>query len=188
MEILGEDHYEFYIEGNVKLSFYRPQNNVPTLNPGLRYNNITTPSPQELLGMKVYVLTQRLAYRDYYDIAVLLDKGMNLHDGIKYALDFSKHELHAKDVIQRLLSPTLYQREDSFLNLNPQYDISGEDIRDFIKQTMLTEFQQNDKPDKIFKSFRSLTLTRQQEKTLAAYLSFKSGENNSPSEDNGPHL
>lgn len=154
-EALGPNHFLITLQGNVKLSFFRPENNVPTLTVGLRYNNIKTPTLQELLGMKLYVITQRTAFRDYYDIYSLLKKGYNLHDGIKYACDFSKHDIHSKDILKRLVSPSLFKKDESFNQLNPIYNVNSNEIYKVIQNTMLAETKNITDNDKIYKNIKA---------------------------------
>lgn len=157
LETFGEDHFEIHLRGDVKLSFFRPKNNVPQLNSSFQYNNIKTPPLQELLGMKLYVISQRLNFRDYYDIACLLQAGYNLHDGIKYACDFSRHTVHSKGILQRLMAPALFPKTDLFLKMEPQQNLSPNEIRDIIKDKMYKEVQESLARDKIIKGFSSHT-------------------------------
>ena len=46
-----------------------------TMKIGWRYNNLKTPTLQELLGMKLFALCVRTVFRDYYDIYCLLEAG-----------------------------------------------------------------------------------------------------------------
>ena len=43
-EFLGRNQLQIFVNGNVKLSFFRPENAVPVLGRGFVYNNITTPT------------------------------------------------------------------------------------------------------------------------------------------------
>ena len=60
-ELLGSDHFLVFIsDRKVKLSFFRPENPVKTMEMGLKYNNLKAPSLQDLLGMKVQRLLRHL--------------------------------------------------------------------------------------------------------------------------------
>lgn len=136
-EILGDDHFLMFInEGKVKLSFYRPQNPVKTMKVGWRHNNIKTPTLQELLGMKVFTVCIRNEFRDYYDIYCLLRTGCDLDEAISYASHLSRHTIRSKTIYSNLLSPQLYRKSDDFQRISPLYDVSPEQIRDFIKTIM----------------------------------------------------
>ncbi len=137
--MLGGDHLEMYVDGVVKLSFFRPRNNVPHITPGPRFNNIATVAPQDLLGMKLWVTTQRVKFRDYYDIFSLLKDGYSLSEGIRYACAFSKHVVHSKDIYSTLLNDRMFVKPDGFKTMDPKYDVRPEDICGFIKKTMEEE-------------------------------------------------
>ncbi len=62
-EFLGKNQLQIFVDGNVKLSFFRPENSVPELGKGFVYNNIVTPSLQELLGMKLFTVAVRSVFR-----------------------------------------------------------------------------------------------------------------------------
>lgn len=134
-EILGDDHFLLMLSGKVKLSFFRPENPVPYINEGYSFNNIKTPSLQDLLGMKIFTTTVRNVYRDYYDIYCLLENGLNFKEGLDYALNFSRHTIHTKSVLINLITPQLFQKESDFNeNLKPKYDVTSEEICERIKE------------------------------------------------------
>lgn len=139
-EILGDDHFLVYInKGRVKLSFYRPENPVKTLKTGWQHNNLKVPTLQELLGMKLYALCVRTVFRDYYDIYCLLIAGADLDEAVSYASYLSRHTLRSKTMYTRLLSPQLFRKDEDFMRMSPCYDVSSEDIRDYIKTVMEKE-------------------------------------------------
>ena len=133
-EFLGKNQLQVFVNGNVKLSFFRPENSVPELGKGFIYNNIVTPSLQELLGMKLFTITVRSAFRDYYDIYALLKEGYNLAKGVDYAGRFSRHTIHSKFIYSILLNDNYFHKPAEFSLLEPKYDVSTTDIADFIKQ------------------------------------------------------
>lgn len=136
-EILGDDHFLLFInKGKVKLSFYRPENPVKTMMVGWQHNNLKTPTLQELLGMKLYTVCLRTVFRDYYDIYCLLQADCDLDEAVSYASYLSRHTIRSKTMYTRLLSPQLFRKDDDFLRMSPQYDISAEEIRDAVKAAM----------------------------------------------------
>ena len=136
-EILGDDHFLVFInQGKVKLSFYRPENPVKTMKVGWQYNNIKAPTLQELLGMKVYAICLRMVFRDYYDIYCLLEKGCDLDEAVSYASYLSRHTIRSKTMYSRMLSPQLFRKDDDFLRMSPKYNVSADDIRNRIKETL----------------------------------------------------
>lgn len=133
-DILGDDHFLLTLPGNVKLSFFRPENPVPYINDGYNYNNVKAPSIQDLLGMKIYTTSVRNTFRDYYDIYSLLEEGLDFQQGVEYALNFSRHTIHTKDILTTLITPQLFQKESDFNEkLKPKYDITSEQISERIK-------------------------------------------------------
>lgn len=133
-EFLGKNQLQIFVNGNVKLSFFRPDNPVPELGQGFVYNNIVTPSLQELLGMKLFTIAVRSAFRDYYDIYALLKEGFDLAKGVEYAGKFSRHTIHSKFIYSILLNENYFSKPEGFSLLEPKYNVSTHDIADFIKQ------------------------------------------------------
>lgn len=132
-EILSKNHLQIFVNGNVKLSFFRPENSIPELGKGFIYNNIVTPSLQELLGMKLFTITVRSAFRDYYDIYSLLKKDYDLAKGVDYAGRFSRHNIHSKQIYSILLNENYFNKPEGFSLMEPIYDVSSEDIARFIR-------------------------------------------------------
>ena len=139
-ELLGSDHFLVFInDRKVKLSFFRPEYPVKTMEVGIKYNNLKAPTLQDLLGMKVYALCVRTVFRDYYDIYSLLESGQKLEEAISYASYLSRHQIRSKAMYSRLLSPQLFRKEEEFNFMSPRYDVSAEEIRDRIKQAIEVE-------------------------------------------------
>lgn len=132
-EFLSKNHLQIFVNGNVKLSFFRPENSVPELGKGFIYNNIVTPSLQELLGMKLFTITVRSAFRDYYDIYSLLKEDHDLAKGVDYAGRFSRHNIHSKQIYSILLNENYFTKPEGFSLMEPKYDVSSEDIARFIR-------------------------------------------------------
>jgi len=129
VEILGEDHFQVFVgDRKSKLSFYRPDNPVKYIHEGFTYNNIVTPSLQDLLGMKLYTICLRTRTRDFYDIYCLLENGCSLKEGISYASYLSRHSFKSKDMLSKLLAPKLYPINDEFLKLQPRKQITSEQM------------------------------------------------------------
>ena len=133
-EFFGKNQLQIFVNGNVKLSFFRPENSVPELGIGFVYNNIVTPSLQELLGMKLFTIAVRSAFRDYYDIYALLKEDYDLAKGVEYAGKFSRHTIHSKFIYSILLNENYFSKPEGFSLLEPKYDVSTADIAKFIRQ------------------------------------------------------
>lgn len=140
VEILGDDHLQIFVGDNMsKLSFYRPENPVKHIHEGLRFNNIVTPSLQDLLGMKLYTICVRTKSRDFYDIYRLLEGGYSLKEGISYASYLSRHSFKSKDMLGKLLSSNLYPINDEFLKLRPQGEVSSELFKNCFRRSIEIE-------------------------------------------------
>ena len=130
-EILGSQHILFYVGNNVKLSFFEPKNRVPSLHTGFQHNNLKTVSAQDSLGMKLFTITLRSLYRDYYDIYSLLKSGYSFNEGLDYALAFSRHQVHSKAILTALATPALYAMPKDFELMQPVYNVSAEQMSDY---------------------------------------------------------
>ena len=130
-EILGSQHIQFYVGDHVKLSFFEPKNRVPALHTGFTYNNLRTVDAQDALGMKLFTITVRSLYRDYYDIYSLLQAGYSFEEGLAYALQFTRHQVHSKTVLSALITPTLYPKPKDFDLMQPKYNVSSEEMADY---------------------------------------------------------
>ena len=130
-EILGQEHIQFYIGNHVKLSFFAPKNRVPALHTGFMHNNLKTVDAQDALGMKLFTITVRSLYRDYYDIYSLLQAGYSFEEGLDYALKFTRHQVHSKAILSALITPALYPKPQDFDLMQPKYDVSPEQMADY---------------------------------------------------------
>ena len=135
-EILGPQHIQFYIRDHVKLSFFAPKNRVPALHTGFTYNNLKTVDAQDALGMKLFTITVRSLYRDYYDIYSLLQAGYSFEEGLDYALKFTRHQVHSKTILSALVTPTLYPKPMNFDLMQPKYTISPEEMADYFMEVI----------------------------------------------------
>ena len=135
-EILGPQHVVYYVGNHVKLSFFAPQNRVPALHTGFTYNNLKTVDAQDALGMKLFTITVRSLYRDYYDIYSLLQAGYSFEEGMAYALKFTRHQVHSKAILSALITPTLYQKPQDFDLMQPKYTVSAEEMANYFMEVI----------------------------------------------------
>lgn len=87
------------------------------------------------MAMKMEVMLRRMKFRDYYDIYCILREGYSIHKGIKKALNLSRHRLTSKNIIAMLLGGQFIS-EDNFATLEPKYNVTKEQIRDYIMQKL----------------------------------------------------
>lgn len=140
-KVVTADHFDCLVGDHVKLSFYKPQNKVPVLNEVCIINNLKTVSPQDALGMKLYVITQRSKFRDYYDIYSLLKDGCSLSEGIQYALKFSRYNISSKNIVSKLMSDGVFVKTNKeghfeFDELKSKYHVDASQIRDYIEEKL----------------------------------------------------
>ncbi|MBO7428115.1 MAG: nucleotidyl transferase AbiEii/AbiGii toxin family protein [Paludibacteraceae bacterium] len=134
-------HFECYVGNHVKLSFFKPDYKVPELNEVSILNNLKTVSLQDALGMKLYVVSQRDKFRDYYDIYSLLKEGYSLEKGIQYAIKFSRHDVSSRSIISKLLAKEFFSATNKegyfdFDDLKAKYKVDSSQICDFIEKKL----------------------------------------------------
>ena len=129
-DLLGFDQVEFLVKG-VKISFYVSDNYEPEMSPVPFIGNIQLADPEAILAMKMEVMLRRAQFRDYYDIYSILKAGYSIGEGIDRALRYSRHRLSRKNLIALLLSAH-FLPEKNFRALDPIYDITATQIREYI--------------------------------------------------------
>ena len=135
-DILDIDHVEFIVEG-VKVSFYANPNRSP-LKQAIAYrNNLYLADPLSIGAMKMEVMLRRSKFRDYYDIYSLIEAGVDLKEMIDLALRYSGHRLKSKNLKAMLTRSDRFILDADFAMLQPQYDISPDQIEARIKQELL---------------------------------------------------
>lgn len=76
-------------------------------------------------------------YRDYYDIYSILKYGVPINDLISLALGYSGHKLKSKNLLAILTNGNRFTRDACFEQLEPVYDVTVQEIEDYIKSTLL---------------------------------------------------
>lgn len=130
MNLLGFDQVEFNVAG-VKISFYISENYCPVSNPVTYLGNIRIADIDSIMAMKIEVMLRRAKFRDYYDIYAMLKSGYSISDGITAAIKYSNYKLKTKNIMTILLSVRYYP-DQNFEQLEPQYKVTKEEIRDYI--------------------------------------------------------
>lgn len=127
----------FFVDG-VKLSFYF-RNSLPP--EGLKVipctGNIYMADTSSIGVMKIEVMLRRSVFRDYYDLYSILKQGDDIHLLIKKAANYSGHALKTKNIISLLSKGQQFVKDERFKHLNPFYDVSYQEIEDFIKSEFL---------------------------------------------------
>ncbi len=132
--MLGFDQVEFVVKG-VKFSFFVSDNLSPVTAPIDYIGNIRLADIESIMAMKIEVMLRRMKFRDYYDIYCILQEGYSIHKGIEKALKLSRHRLSSKNIIVMLLGGQFFP-DDNFVTLEPKYDVTKEQIRDYIMRKL----------------------------------------------------
>ena len=132
--MLGFDQVEFVVKG-VKFSFFVSDNLSPVTAPTDYLGNIRLADIESIMAMKMEVMLRRMKFRDYYDIYCMLQEGYSIHNGIEKALSLSRHRLSSKNIIAMLLGGQFIP-DNNFATLEPKYDVTKEQIREYIMQKL----------------------------------------------------
>lgn len=132
--MLGFDQVEFVVAG-VKFSFYVSNNYCPVPEPVPYLGNIRLADIYSIMAMKMEVMLRRMKMRDYYDIYAILKEGYDISEGIEAALKYSQHKLTNKNLVMMLLSDR-FMSDENFEQLEPKYNVSKEEIREYILQKL----------------------------------------------------
>ena len=132
--MLGFDQVEFVVRG-VKFSFFVSDNLSPVTAPTEYLGNIRLADIESIMAMKMEVMLRRMKFRDYYDIYCMLQEGYSIHNGIEKALSLSRHRLSSKNIIAMLLGGQFIP-DNNFATLEPKYDVTKEQIREYIMQKL----------------------------------------------------
>ena len=132
--MLGFDQVEFVVKG-VKFSFFVSDNLSPVTKPIDYLGNIRLADIESIMAMKMEVMLRRMKFRDYYDIYCILQEGYSIHNGIEKALNLSRHRLSSKNIIAMLLGGQFIP-DNNFATLEPKYDVTKEQIREYIMQKL----------------------------------------------------
>ena len=132
--MLGFDQVEFVVRG-VKFSFFVSDNLSPVTAPTEYLGNIRLADIESIMAMKMEVMLRRMKFRDYYDIYCMLQEGYSIQKGIEKALNLSRHRLSSKNIIAMLLGGQFIP-DNNFATLEPKYDVTKEQIREYIMQKL----------------------------------------------------
>lgn len=132
--MLGFDQVEFLVKG-VKFSFFVSDNYSPISTPVDYLGNIRLADIESIMAMKMEVMLRRMKFRDYYDIYCILQEGFSIHNGIEKARNLSRHHLSSKNIIAMLLGGQFIP-DNNFATLEPKYNLTKEQIRDYILQKL----------------------------------------------------
>lgn len=137
MEIGSFGFVEFVVEG-VKLSFYAaPRKQIPSMQIIPFRNNLQLADIKSIGAMKMEAMLRRSKFRDYYDIYTILNEGVEIQEMIEIALEHSGHLLKRKNLLAILTNGERFRKDNAFMQLSPVYDVSAQDIQEYIKGKLL---------------------------------------------------
>lgn len=128
---LSFDQVDFRIEG-VKLTFFNEVGlNPPNFSP-IPYKGNILGVPLTLHGaMKVKTIFQRITYRDYYDLYILLsEKHLSLEELINASTEYQS-KLNKGIILKRLVAWDSIKDNAGLVHLSAKYSISAEEMGEF---------------------------------------------------------
>ena len=134
--LMDLDHVEFVVE-SVKLSFYSSPKYSPVKMPILCVHNLRLADITSIGAMKMEVMMRRSNFRDYYDIYSILKIGIPIQDLITLALEYSGHRMKTKNLLAILTNGTRFARDVNFEQLSPIYNVTTQEIEDYIKHCLI---------------------------------------------------
>ena len=137
-DIYDFDHVEFRVAG-VKFSFYACDKYSPIKNEIIYQGNIKLADILAIGAMKMEVMLRRNKFRDYYDLYSILQSGVNINTLIDGALQYSHHRLKSKNLLSMLTRGELFSEDENFHLLEPIYNVSTQDIENYIKSCLQQE-------------------------------------------------
>jgi predicted nucleotidyltransferase component of viral defense system len=97
-------------------------------------NNLQMADAKTIGVMKLEVMSRRSVFRDFYDIYSILRSGISLTEIIMAVGKYTYHNLRTRDMVSLLLNTEYVVADQKFYKeLNPLYNISIDEIRDYIK-------------------------------------------------------
>ena len=136
-EIGSLEHITFDFEG-VKLSFYAaPRKAIPSMERISYLNNLYVADIASIGAMKMETMLRRSKFRDYYDIYSILKEGVDIQQMIDAALEHSDHKLRTRGLLAMLTNGSRFIKDKGFEELQAVYDVSANDIQEYIKQKLL---------------------------------------------------
>lgn len=136
-EIGSLEHVTFDLEG-VKLSFYAaPRKAIPSMERISYLNNLYVADIASIGAMKMETMLRRSKFRDYYDIYSILKEGVDIQQMIDAALEHSDYKLRTRGLLAMLTNGSRFIKDKGFEELQAVYDVSANDIQEYIKQKLL---------------------------------------------------
>ena len=131
-----------FLTGDTRITFFVRENvNSGVLKSKPLAGNISCATIESVGVMKLELLQRRNLFRDYYDIYSILREGYNMHRLMPMALEYSKNRLKTKSILSILASAEKFKTDRDFGLLNPRYQVTPEEIRDYIIDQYKKQFE-----------------------------------------------
>ncbi len=135
MNLMDIDHVEFIVSG-VKFSFYACTRYTPLTAPIDYRGNLKLADIPAIGAMKMEVMLRRSNFRDYYDIYSIVKSGVDVRELVSKASTYSQHQLKTKNILAMLTNSNRFTRDERFLQMQPQYDVSAKEIEEYLKEKL----------------------------------------------------
>lgn len=132
MNLMDIDHVEFVVSG-VKFSFYACNRYSPVGQPVDFMNNLRLADIPSIGAMKMEVMLRRSNFRDYYDIYSIVKSGVDIHELVQKAGDYSQHQLKSKNILAMLTNGKRFQRDAIFDQMQPTYNVTALEIEEYFR-------------------------------------------------------
>lgn len=133
--ILGFDHYDFYLNGQVKITFFGNDTKEPENMQKIRlHNNIVVADPASIGVLKLDVMQYRSTHRDYYDLYSLLQMDISLESLISRERKYSRYHFKTRNIVSLLVNGSIFLEDRNFAGLEPKYNVSIKDIENFMTE------------------------------------------------------
>jgi Domain of unknown function (DUF1814). len=132
-DVLGFNQVLFEIN-KVKLSFYFRDSYAPEGLIAIPFMGSIQVADINSIGvMKIDAMLRRSLFRDYYDLYTILKQGADLEQLINKAAKYSGYAAKTKSISSFISNGSKrFIPDKKFKSLNPIYDVSKEEIEDFI--------------------------------------------------------
>ncbi|WP_352421119.1 nucleotidyl transferase AbiEii/AbiGii toxin family protein [Proteiniphilum sp.] len=142
INILDSNQVEFFIDGGVKLSFYAPERNAPRINKVHYLHNLYLADIDTIASLKMEVMQRRNTFRDYYDLYCILKEKTSeeIIEIIDNSLRYSRHSMKSKNLLGKLGNYERFEKDEAFKQLAPKYDISSQEIAEFMDNKVKTAY------------------------------------------------
>src|SRR5690606_34756014 len=129
---LSFDQVDLYAQG-VQLTFFNDVGyNVAAFESNPVIVNINCVPLNVVSSMKMKTMFERNAFRDYYDIFVLVKEIVTFQQLIQASISYHS-KLKEQMIINRLLRWQQVDEESGFIHLNPRYPVGRKEIGEFFK-------------------------------------------------------